>query len=526
MRIQSLAVIFIIIILPISILLGSYTQARVKTLSLQTTVDSKLKDATYDSLKAYQINSFNTTTPADLANSKIRNIQASVNTFFNTMTTSFNTLGYTKDTFQNYIPALVYTMYDGFYIYSPFVNTLDSETNKYINEMKSKYDNNGQVYDSYEDGKKLYGLKPYIYYSCRYKRDNNNDVIITYSLDNYIQIQGLVDGKAVSRYGYLLDDVSCSGNNVSYNGNKIDVEAALRENVYVDGVYKENIPYIKLKGTKYYTYDDRTVFSVVDGKKVITGDISVNKINNNDNAVQYYKEAYELKQFIQNSYFLRTLNTSDIVYDSDVPVNYQNVGKVFDFENGVEKETSNFNTHRIDVIKNTIETNLTVAIANFNTYSNVTTNFQMPKLKDTDWDKIMQNISIISFMQGMNLGGKTYNGYAIVTNTKNDDVVMNDSIYIQTSDNVFHNISEIGLDSKNILNGVNNVNLERRKAENVDEHERYFYPVFGTLSYDSVVTHNNVYDKMPSSLNGKLAKIYYTALGRERQALYRPKVEI
>lgn len=525
MRIQSLAVIFIIIILPISILLCSYTQARVKTLSLQTTVDSKLKDATYDSLKAYQINSFNTTTPADLANSKIRNIQASVNTFFNTMTTSFNTLGYTKDTFQNYIPALVYTMYDGFYIYSPFINTLDSETNNYINDMKIKYSKNGQVYDSYEDGKKLYGLKPYIYYSCRYKRDNNNDVIITYSLDNYVQIQGLVEGKTVSRYGYLLDNVRCSGNNIYYNDIKIDVEkSALCENVYVDGIYKENVPYIKLKGTKYYK-DGNDVFSVVDGKKVITGDISVDKIDNNDNAVQYYKEAYELKQFIQNSYFLRTLNTSDIVYDGAVTVNYQNVGQVFDFDNGVEKETSNFNTHRIDVIKNTIEMNLTVAIANFNKYSEVTTNFQMPKLKDTDWDKIMQNISIISFMQGMNLGGKTYNGYAIVTNTKNDDVVMNDSIYIQTSDHVFHNISEIDLASKDIVNGVNNVNLERRKAENVDEHERYFYPVFGTLSYDSVVTHNKVYDKMPS-LNGNLAKIYYTALGRERQALYRPKVEI
>ncbi len=51
----------------------------------------------------------------------------------------------------------------------------------------------------------------------------------------------------------------------------------------------------------------------------------------------------------------------------------------------------------------------------------------------------MDNISIISFMQGINIGGKVYNGYSIITNTINQDIVMDDSIYIEDNNtNTFH----------------------------------------------------------------------------------------
>ena len=102
MKIQSLAVMFIILILPISLVLSSYTQSRVETLQIQASYDSKLNDATYDALKAYQLNSLNNDT-SDYTNSKIRDIKASVNTFFNSMSTNFKTLGYTKETLQSYI---------------------------------------------------------------------------------------------------------------------------------------------------------------------------------------------------------------------------------------------------------------------------------------------------------------------------------------------------------------------------------------------------------------------------------------
>ena len=238
MKIQNLAIIFIIIILPISIVLSSYTKNRVKTISIQSNYDSKLNDATHDAIKAYQLNSFQNDT-AYLSNSKIRDIEASVNTFFNSLSTNFSTLGYTKETLQNYVPAIVYTMYDGYYIYTPYKNTWDIDSaNQYIqSELTEQI--TGQR--TYSNGENLYGLKPYVYYSCRYKIGNNTDVTITYSLDNYIQIQGTVNGQAVSKYGYLYSKgdndkgLDINGDTIKYNGVAINTESeTIKENVYAN----------------------------------------------------------------------------------------------------------------------------------------------------------------------------------------------------------------------------------------------------------------------------------------------------
>mgnify|MGYP000019440413 FL=1 len=182
MKLQGLAVIAIIIILPMTIILSSYSQSQIKTLQLQTQYDSKLQNATYDAIKAFQLNMSNSST-SDLANSKMRDIKASVNTFYNSLASHFNMVGYGKDVLQNYVPAIVYTLYDGYYIYSAYDNTLDAG---------DKFDENA----SYKKGESIYGLKPYIYYSCRYKPNDNSDFVITYSLDSYITIQGIIDRKS------------------------------------------------------------------------------------------------------------------------------------------------------------------------------------------------------------------------------------------------------------------------------------------------------------------------------------------
>lgn len=543
MKIQNLAIIFIIIILPISLVLASYTKGRVQTISLQSNYDSKLNDATHDAIKAYQLNSFSSDT-ADYTNSKIRDIKASVNTFFNSLATNFNTLGYTKETLQNYVPAIVYTMYDGYYIYAPIQNTwYNRDANQDIkNEINEQI--TGQ--NKYHNEEKMYDLKPYVYYSCRYKRGNEFDVVITYSLDNYIQIQGKIDNKPVSRYGYLLSDVHVNGNSVTYNGISIETENnLLREKVYVEGMVQGPFPYKKINGTKYYD-DGSEVFSVLNGRKVVQQGMN---LGSDDNAKNYYEKAFNLKNDIISPTgslsALKELRTSDIV-DIDTGKTYIEAGKenpyfaidgnekIFDFDHqdgGIESETSNFNTHRMDVIKNSIERNLSIAISNFNHFSNVTTDFQMPKLKDTDWDKIMHNISVISFFQGANIGGKIYNGYSVITNTKNEDVVMGDSIYIQTTDGEFHDITEADLQNKNPLRGVFNINTEIRAGSGG---ENYYIPAQGDLSYDSIITKNNIDDRYNGNLqhyiintltDNNLKKLYYTALGRERNAIYRQKLE-
>ena len=252
MKIQSLAIIFVILILPISLVLTSYTQSRVETLNLQAEYDSKLNDATFDAVKAYQINSFDTAISNDLTNSKIRNIEASVETFFNSISSNFSNLGYTKTTLQNFIPALVYTMYDGYYIYSPYTNTWWNNSNNnldIIEELQTQIPHNnvnGQDIQSetgtYANQKSLFGLKPYVYYSARYK-NGDIDIVITYSLDNYIQIQGTIDDKLVSQYGYLLSENHI---NNYLNGTLIIGTNIQSEQIYVNGVVR-NISLCKRK---------------------------------------------------------------------------------------------------------------------------------------------------------------------------------------------------------------------------------------------------------------------------------------
>ena len=194
-------------------------------------------------------------------------------------------------------------------------------------------------------------------------------------------------------------------------------------------------------------------------------------------------------------------------------------------EVAIEEPNSNFNQHRLAVIRYSIEKNLAAAIANYNNFPGSTNNFLMPKLKEDEWDKILNNVSIISFLQGLNIGGKVYNGYSIVTNTKNKEVVSEDSIYIVTDDNYYHKPTEKALETKYIVSGVLNIDFER-KTRTTSMTARYFYPNESLASYASVVNQadveepENIYDYMESK-GGKLAEAYFTALGRERYSMYR-----
>ena len=529
MKIESLAIIFIIIILPISLVLQTYTKNRVDTLRDQILYDSKLNDATYDALKAYQINNLNAGT-TESANSKMRDIKASVNTFFNSMSNSFKTLGYTKESIQNYVPALVYTMYDGYYIYSPYVNTWDKDDYKQVGESAT-----------YKKGQTLFGLKPYVYYSCRYVKDDI-DVVITYTLDNYITIQGTINGEACNKSGYLLSDVIDNGTTVTYNGVTIPVEYNIEENVYIDididHGYKTGIPCIKKNGTKYYYINDK-VYTILNGKAIEQLGMSKDDVVNNSNAIKYYKEAAEFKKFIESK-GLKELTTGDAkgIDDEELKEKFENQNlKIFDFSTTeIESETSNFNEHRRDIIKYSIEKNLSIAIANFNNYSSETSvNFQMPKLKETDWDKIMNNISLITFLQGINIGngvGKIYNGYSIITNNKNKDVVTENSIVIRAgtgTNELIHDITEENLKNKSNFLGLYNINTELWSSIDQNGDEAKYYPINNEFSYSSMIEKRELARKDDETLaeylnrinDTELKRAYYTALGRERYGLYR-----
>ena len=510
---------------------------QIKTLNLQISYDTKLSNATYDALKAFQLNTINSDT-SDLSNSKLRDIEASANTFFNSIASNFNMAGYNQDILKEYVPALVYTMYDGYYIYSPYTNTLDNtNSNEVVNgsgDVENKSDaeilNSSNDEATYTDGQKVSGLKPYIYYSCRYEY-SGNDFVITYSLDNYITIQGEINGKWVFDYGYLLDNINVSGNIVTYRGIQIDANDKTKE--YISDT--EEYEYIKVNGVKYYKNNDGTWFSILNGER-----ISQEQFNPTTTAaIEYYKEAAEFKNRMVNEYELLELKASDAVDEEGKKLIDENgnpkfgTSKIFDFGDSntgsIEDQNSDFNQHRLAVIRYSIEKNLSIAIANYNNYAGGIT--KMPKLKEDEWDKIINNVSIISFLQGLNIGGKVYNGYSIITNNKNEEVVSEDSIYILTKDNQYHRANDNDLlGNKYILAGVLNIDFER-KSTLVNGETRYFMPKQDRNSpvtgcYNSIVTQTNVnatdnfYQYMQEK-GGRLAQVYFTALGRERYGLYK-----
>ena len=59
MKYQYLAVVFVIIMLPISLVFSAYLGAQLQTLDLQLSYDTKLDNTTYDAIKAFQLNTVN-----------------------------------------------------------------------------------------------------------------------------------------------------------------------------------------------------------------------------------------------------------------------------------------------------------------------------------------------------------------------------------------------------------------------------------------------------------------------------------
>ncbi|MEI3401315.1 MAG: hypothetical protein V8R51_02790 [Clostridia bacterium] len=576
MRIQDLAIVFLIIILPISIILAAYTQYQIQTINAQTLYDNKLSSATYDAIRAFQINTGENKL-SDLNNSRVRDLEASVSTFRNSVMSTFALDGYSQDDLNSYIPALVYTLYDGFYIYSPYKNmNYRYETQKNPNGTDKTDSKENVLYDKEKpkdgNGDNIYGLKPYISYSCRYRKGDNIDVIITYALDNHITVQGMIGNEYVNRDGYLIDNIDISDTGeVTYNGVEIKTEQ-LKEHI---PLYDNSTTYsyIKLQGMKFYLDKKQQ------GKEKVIARLNENTLTvqcenakdsdtyekyrefieeKNTLAKDYYKDAYNFTEWFKNESGLVNLtydDAYDTVVDEDGTVNSGkkvwegNTTPIFQFSDStgpnIENELSSFNQHRLAVIRHKIEVNLAIAIANYNNYSGANNVFQMPDLKENEWDYIIHNISLISFLQGLPIGGKLYNGYSIVTNSESEEVVLEQNIYILCEDEN-HKKEYCRIGDRNISNNgtltiavgnyaqdvgsAGRLNLDFRRdviTNNDSGRTFYYYPIQDyNPSYNSIVMQNNVntYDDIYAyvkSQTDELKRAFYTALGRERASKYK-----
>ena len=177
-------------------------------------------------------------------------------------------------------------------------------------------------------------------------------MVITYSLDNYIQVEGIVNGNPESRSGYLLDNVRDSGGSVSYRQIPITTENLSEKLIVSDDLNTQTYTYTKINGVKYYK-DNSTGkwFSILNGTRYD----SESAISRQQMMLvkDITKEAKEFTDWVSNN--LGSLKSSDAV-------NENGTGKITDtdlfnsdykiFTGGssgtsIEDPNSNFNQQRL-----------------------------------------------------------------------------------------------------------------------------------------------------------------------------------
>ncbi len=576
MKLQHLIVIFIVMIVPITFIMSVYLDSQVKTITLQSDYNMKLMNATYDAIKAFQLNTVNNRY-SSVSDSKIRDIEAEINTFYDSLSSSINI---NADTLRSYTPVIVNTLYDGYYVYGRYANTRNA--------------------NEYE-----YGLQPYIYYSCRYKKDNT-DCVINYTLDNAITIYGMVNGIYVTKTGFLINPSNIDSNtinlintgredeikNIKYKGLDIGLEN-LSETLIIKQRDNTTGNITTMKGTYPYTfYNNRKVYwdkdqyqyfwyenfekTPVSANNIDTINYAVSTINGNRSAINYYIEAYKFSKWVQdnlgsiteqnaidengNTIEFETNNTYEVDPDSNIR-KYQ---KIFEFNsttNDPEKSSSVFETHRRAIMRNRLETSLIAALANFNAESTSGYEYVLPKLTEEDWEKIYTEVCITTYMQGLPIGTKMYNNYCVISNNQNKEFISEGSIVILTKETVdgidkytYHkpnckHLIEEAEDNDNIkiMGAYTNLQIARQKVNVSNGNTVYFMPqqvddkTPYLYCYECIVNVGGLYD-LDEFIDGeitilneygeptsntikeekfkKVREKYFTTMAREKYNLY------
>lgn len=210
------------------------------------------------------------------------------------------------------------------------------------------------------------------------------------------------------------------------------------------------------------------------------------------------------------------------------------------FNGNIQYSDSNFNRHRSDVIRAVITTNLSTAISGYKKYSSAqNVDFFMPKISESDWELLENNICIATFLQGMKVGDKTYNNYAVIANNFTKEYVDENDIYILTTektysmvnDSVFKDTDKIP--ERNELGfepGLAKINFRIRR----DKERKYYFPIIingnvylqrytdsGSDTGIVSIYQTDMYRYVSKNTNQRLKKVYYTALGRERYGSFK-----
>ena len=645
MKLQNMTVIFIIIMIPIILVVSYYIGLQINTITMQKNYTVKLQTAAKDSIQALEINTVEwNSASSNLADSKRRDVLASINTFTTSLANNMGIGGAGKGRIQTYIPAIVYTMYDGYYIYSASLMK-DQDTDKDGLTQFEKYtsgkDTGNIKYNTEGTPSYQYILKPYSPYSARYANENENvDVTVNYTLDNYIRVYGTVGGKYQTKEGYLVVCDNNAGVRVNKNGGSISgityrgatiKPEALTEQVYTDEGVKE-YQYIydqydnKLywDGSKYFSVDKNNKkvylqnalpegdagFSITNRFRKISipmydnreDEWTVQKVfqilnpwggykfyyenqsgafveftnpektlgtvkqEEDYSAINYCVESYVFTQWVTKN--LGNIKVGDMQISTGNSINslenitsaeqqyygqYNNVGSdqyIFrisdsnnpDPENDDAYAESVLAQHKKDIIINTIEKNLSQATAQAQGM-NPNYEYRLPQLSYDEWEQALSNISIIAFMQGMPIGLKYYNNYAIATSTLNKEFVDPDELYFAGKDDQYYHQRQCEQATGSDYVGYRSIDYVAKsyeKSNNGTTSTKYYYPHANSTNSELecyyCLVNRSTY-KNNGIWNGNLlyknwTDSYYNALARERYmqldepGTYKPNVTI
>ena len=332
MKIHNLSVIFVLIAIPLILITSYYISLQVDTINMQTAYDAKLLDATKEAVDAFEINTVQwNSIYSETADSKRRDVMASINTFINSFANNTGVGGTSKEYIMAYMPAIAYTLYDGYYIYSPANEQLALKDNNGVGIVMTKtlWDSDkdafsGYTYNPINEGKLMYQvaegkasngtyngipftlnqedaateynhiLKPFAMYT-----EKINDWVINYTLDNYITIYGsLTDADGTTEYvyksGYLTDLSKIGGiitksvNNITFNGTEVKPEELSEQVVYKRS--KNGNPNRILANYVYECEGNTKVYFDTDGTPFIIDSNLIRTDLTRDSSIKRYKK--------------------------------------------------------------------------------------------------------------------------------------------------------------------------------------------------------------------------------------------
>lgn len=461
MKLQGVTVIFSLIVIPIILVLSYFIQIQVDTIALQTSYDTKLIDATHGAMSAFEINTANESL-SSVADSLRTIISASNNIFINTLATNLGMSNASKSLLEPYIPAVLYTLYEGYYIYAPtktpvvltnskgnavtvgaigtsvgverngytvygYDKTVELDVDEWGNPKAdlpnltlTHNEDYGQVLyklagteneyttvvkEGITEYKLDFVLKSFMPYSARYigtSNGKNVDIVINYTLDNYIIINGMVGNVYYSKSGYLIQDGLIDENGITVGGNADEGKNLLTYNEekiaeVVDNIGGEIILPINLKDKDGNFITEKVTLSSNNPKEkeaikyylksqifsewvyenladIEEKDISRNAIENQD---ELYRNM-QLYDLTKDNNGKNGLN--NLIY------NFENSNlKIFNPNEDPEKVDSRINVHKTAIIRNSIQYNLNIAMSSYNEMSSNAFSFNMPVISDAEW---------------------------------------------------------------------------------------------------------------------------------------------